>query len=287
MLGMSVGSLFVYFKPDLFPRERLFDNLVWISAAFAISVVLSSLSLITTLAPTGIANTLAMTVVVWLKMIIILLPPYIFAGMAVSLALTRSPWPVGLVYGVDLLGAASGCLIALVLLTWADSISALIAIAAFASVGSVSFSMARHRSGEIGPSLAVVGWLGRGRRPVILSVVFGLVAIGNAAIQPTAETGWLRGGLVLLHAKNALELSPPAITRWNSYSRVTASQSYVGPPGLWGPSPITPVQAVPERHLSLDGGETGVIDQFDGDLSKLDFLRYDNQPCLYNPSPRP
>ncbi len=35
--------------------------------------------------------------------------PYAFAGVTVSLALTRSPFPASLVYGVDLLGAALGC----------------------------------------------------------------------------------------------------------------------------------------------------------------------------------
>lgn len=97
MLGMSAGSLLIYFKSDLFPRERLFENLVWISTAFSISVVLSTLSLITTIAPSGVAGTLLMTAVVWLKLIFILLPPYVLAGMAISLALTRSPYPVGVV----------------------------------------------------------------------------------------------------------------------------------------------------------------------------------------------
>ena len=54
------------------------------------------------------------------------MPPYFFAGMAISLALTRSPWPVGLVYGVDLVGAATGCLLALGLMTWMDGVSALL-----------------------------------------------------------------------------------------------------------------------------------------------------------------
>ena len=43
MLGMTVGSLLVYFRSDLVPRGRLFESLVWISAAFAICVVLSTL----------------------------------------------------------------------------------------------------------------------------------------------------------------------------------------------------------------------------------------------------
>lgn len=58
MLGMTAGSLLVYFKPWLFTRERLFEHLAWISAAFAISIVLSTLSLITTVVDTGISNTL-------------------------------------------------------------------------------------------------------------------------------------------------------------------------------------------------------------------------------------
>src|SRR5205814_6865545 len=116
--------------------------------------------------------------VVWVKMIVILVPPYIFLGMAVSLALTRSPWPVGLVYGIDLVGAASGCLIILVLLNWADAISVLFAIASLAAVGSVCFSISRRRSGEIGSS-ATFSWLGRGWRPVIITAVFGFIAIAN------------------------------------------------------------------------------------------------------------
>src|SRR5215469_15869962 len=115
MLGMTAGSLLIYFRSDLFPSERLFENLTWIGTAFSISVVLSTLSLITTIVPSGIVNTLLMTGVVWLKLILILLPPYVLAGMAISLALTRSPFPVGVVYGIDLLGAASGCLIILLL----------------------------------------------------------------------------------------------------------------------------------------------------------------------------
>src|SRR5262245_36218795 len=99
MLGMTAGSLLIYFRTDWFPRERLFENLVWIGAAFSISVVLSTLSLITTIAPCGIANTLLMTSVVWLKLILILLPPYVLAGMAISIALTRSPYPHSVVLG--------------------------------------------------------------------------------------------------------------------------------------------------------------------------------------------
>ena len=135
-------------------------------------------------------------------------------------------------------------------------------------------------SGDVGPSLLAVGWLGNGTRPVILSVVFGLVAIGNAAIQPTAETDRLREGLVLLLAKNGLELSSPPIIRWNTFSRIMATESLVGPPQLWGQSTM-PVQVVPERYLNIDGSAATTMYKFDGDLSKLDFLRYDITNLAY------
>ena len=44
----------------------------------------------------------------WLELILIILPPYIFAGMAISLALTRSPWPVGIVYVCSVAHPATG-----------------------------------------------------------------------------------------------------------------------------------------------------------------------------------
>src|SRR5437763_14870791 len=72
MLGVTAGSLIVYFRPDLFSGNCVSGNLAWISAAFAIAVVLSTISLITTVTASGLANTWTMTAIVWLKMIIIL-----------------------------------------------------------------------------------------------------------------------------------------------------------------------------------------------------------------------
>ena len=48
MFGMTAGSLVVYFNPTFFAPERLFANAVWITAAFAVVVVLSTTMLIST-----------------------------------------------------------------------------------------------------------------------------------------------------------------------------------------------------------------------------------------------
>jgi spermidine synthase len=280
MLGMTAGSLFVYFKGQHFPPERLFENLAWISAAFSISVFLSTMSLITTIVGSGISNTFIMTAVVWFKLILILLPPYVLAGMAISLALTRGPVPVGVVYGCDLVGAASGCLITLLLLSWADAISVLIAIAAFGAIASVAFASARRVSGDSAPPVSALSGLGRGWRPAALAIFFGAIALGNAAIQPTTQAR-RHDGLVLLMSKNHTELTASAIVRWNTYSRIMASSPNVGTPALWGPSPTMPAASISQRALDIDGSAGTSMYQFDGDLKKLDFLRYDITNLAY------
>src|SRR6266542_1091139 len=97
MFGMTAGSLFVYFKSQLFVPNQLLDTLRWICSALSITVVLSALLMISTVVMV-VPRASAMSALLWLKLIIILVPPYFFAGMAISLALTRSPWSVGLVY---------------------------------------------------------------------------------------------------------------------------------------------------------------------------------------------
>jgi hypothetical protein len=280
MLGMTAGSLLVYFRSDLFPRERLLENLGWIAAGLSIAIVLATFSLITTIAGSGVSGTLIMTALVWLKLIVILLPPYVLAGMAISLALTRSPVPVGLVYGIDLLGAASGCLIILVLLSLADAVSVMFAIAALAAIGSIAFGAAQPTSEARRPRLLWASWLGRGWRPPLLAVVFGLIAIGNAMIQPTSPGRW-RDGLTLLMAKNRLELQSPEVVRWNTYSRIMVGPLDRSEPYLWGASPVLPASTVSQRYLNIDGDAATWMYQFDGDLKKIDFLKYDITNLAY------
>jgi spermidine synthase len=266
MFGMTAGALYVYFRAEQFPPEQLFRNLTWIGSAFAISVFLSALFLISTVVIS--VNYTALAVLLWLKLILILVPPYFFAGMAISLALTRSPFSVGLVYGVDMVGAASGCLVILALLNWIDAVSALITIAALAAVAAVCFALARR---GIGDTLApVTGLL---QRPLFLVLLFGLLAGGNAAIQPY--------GLVLTTVHNKLETGIPAALRWNSFSRVRADQEEMGAPSLWGPSPHTPDIQVSQRHMDIDGSAGTMMYRFDGDDSKIDFLRYDITNIAY------
>src|SRR5262249_32875921 len=157
--------------------ERLLAHLSWIASAFAVTTVLSTVILISTAVldpPIGI---------LMLKLIAALAPPYIFAGMGISLALTRSSWPVGLVYASDLAGAAAGCLVALVLMSLLDGISAMFMIAALSAAAAFAFRYGRDAIEQ--QAIALPKWALVLSKPA--GLLFGglaLFAIGNAIIQP-------------------------------------------------------------------------------------------------------
>ena len=275
MFGMTAGSLLVYFKAHLFPPQQLLANLSWIGSWFSVAVVVSTLLMIS-LAVVSTTHDPGMSVLAWLNMIAILVPPYVFAGMAVSLALTRSPWRVGLEYGVEMIGAASGCLIVLALLQWLDGISALIAVGAIAAAGAACFAGARKADipAVPAPGARQLAKFGPIRHPAALAALFAILAGVNTAIQPY--------GLRLSIAHNHIETdTTPSTIRWNSFSRVKASQDEVESPRMWGPSPKMPNTLVSERTMDIDGDAGTGINPFSGNLTELDFLRYDVTNLAY------
>ena len=249
----------------------MLEHLSWISWGFAVAIVISALTLISTVILADIRT--GMMIVLWLKTILVILPPFVFAGMAISLALTRSRWPIGLVYGVDLVGAASGCLLALALMSWVDGVSALFAVGAVAAAASACFRAAWRSTRATDASRPV--WLVG--RPGLLALLLAVLATGNAAMQP--------GGLAPLLVKNGLELGLPAAQEWNSFSRVRGEQVATGAPAMWGPSPLLPSLSVDQMTLTIDGavGKAAgtAMYRFGGNLADLGFLPYDVTNLAY------
>jgi hypothetical protein len=74
--------------------------------------------------------------------------PFVFSGVVVCLALTRFPKQVNRLYATDLVGAAFGCALLVVLFIVLDGPSLVIAIGAFAALAALSFAAdARSRRG--------------------------------------------------------------------------------------------------------------------------------------------
>ena len=118
MFGLTSGALLVYFDKFGLSGRPFAKNLTWVTSAYAVSIALCfAVQLTSVTCLVGSATFLLM----WLKLVVIISIPFVFAGMAVSLALTRSPFPIAVVYSVDLVGAASGCLAVLLLLDVMDA----------------------------------------------------------------------------------------------------------------------------------------------------------------------
>ncbi len=260
MLGMTAGAVWVYMRRERFTAEKLSTVLSDTSLLTAVSMpasVLVQFCLITTLLPT------LSSVVAWSLLMGAMTVPYVFAGITVSLALTRSPFPVSLVYGVDLLGAALGCAAVLGILNVLDGPTA--SLFAGLVAGGAALAFAHAASARERDALAARGtW----RKPACSILVLAALIPLDMAVPV---------GFKPMMVKDAFESGWTTRTeRWNSYSRIVAYPPAESPPYLWGPSPTMPGDIrTQQAALNIDGAAATVMHHFDGTRASIDFLKYD------------
>ena len=167
-------------------------------------------------------------------------------------------------YGVDLAGAAFGGLGALALISVTDGPSVVLWAAAMGAAASYAF--ARSAGGTRPVGSPALGWLAD-RRGLILGATC-LAALAN---------GLTDRGLVPQYVKGHFEGGPPLFLKWNSFSRVVMSDTYVDVPQMWGPSPTfsSAEWRLGQRHLNIDGEAGTVAYGLGGDIAKAEFLKYD------------
>src|SRR3954464_15949776 len=266
MFGLTAGAVWVYLRRQASRPDELSYDLSVASLAFALASVLALLFQLTivTSVPASI-----MAFVVWVQFAVALSLPFFFAGVVVSLALTRSPYAVGIVYGVDLCGAALGCLAALVLLNLVSGPSAALWIAALAAAGGLLFSGASPE-GAARPS-TIASRLHQRRWGLFgaLCVLAAANSLTTAGVRPTV-------------VKDKLERPEHiAYERWNSFSRITVDHSGKASPALWGRSSQLPPQEIEQRWMTIDGLAGTAVYRFTGKLDELSFLRYDVTNLAY------
>jgi hypothetical protein len=138
MFGLTAGAVWVYSGRERFTEETLSHDLAHFSVAFALTTTLAvivqmCLSPITALTMTAFAT--------WSILAICLALPFFFSGVTISLALTRSPFPIGRVHGVDMVGAAIGCLGVLFLLNATNGPAAVLWVSVVGAVAAKLFSV--------------------------------------------------------------------------------------------------------------------------------------------------
>jgi hypothetical protein len=268
MFGLTAGAVWVYLKGERFTAKTLSYDLAYFSGLFAFTTAVS-LAVQMTLAP--VITRIATTLSVWTELALCLSAPFFFAGVVVSLALTRSPLPVARVYGVDLVGAASGAVGALLLLAAADGPSAVFWVAVFAAAGAVAFSTS---------SIGTVPE----RKPPFHTWLWQRQWIFLALLVAALVNPYLEHGFQPIAVKGKFEFpSTHALRRWNSFSRVDVSPVFIGAPIMWGPSPkmFERRWQIEQVDLFIDGDAGTTAYRFDGNFAGVDFLKYDVTNLAY------
>jgi hypothetical protein len=117
--------------------------------------------------------------------------PFFFSGVVISLALTRSPFPIGRVYAVDLAGAAAGRLGVLAVLNFTDGPSAVLWVGAITALAAVSFS-ASEIGGEPASAMPLAGRLMRAK---VICAVLVVCAAANGITGKGLQPLFVKGKL--------------------------------------------------------------------------------------------
>lgn len=267
MFGMTAGAIAVYLRPKFFTDDRVTEHLTLFSFLFAIAIPISFLSLLCI--PFSEDTTSMVGLFSFALTYSVIAVPFFFSGVAVCLALTKYPTRVSALYAADLLGAAAGCILLIWLLGWTDGPTAVFAVAAVASLGSISFGFGGAR-----PKWLVA--------PVLLGLACAVFAVKHTGLAE-AGTPWL----YVKHVKGRVE-TRPEYERWNSFSRITVSwhenkkETPTAPVG-WSLSAVCDhKEPILQRGLLIDGLAGTVITRFDGDTSKLAYLKCDGTNLAHN-----
>jgi hypothetical protein len=263
MFGITAGTVWIYLRRDRFSEATLGYDLTWFTSALAVATAVCC-AIEMTLAPAATGKLAA--VLVWFEFAGCLAVPFFLSGVVVSLALTRSPYPIGRVYGVDLVGAAAGCLGAFALLNLTDGPSAVFWVAAVSALAAVCFS----GSGLGDPPAQAMPFA---RQLLRVKPIFLLLSLG-AFVNGTINIGFQP---IFVKGKLETAADAPIFTKWNTFSRVAVFALGQQAPILYGPSPeFNPNGwSIEQRVMNIDGDAATYSYRWDGDVAKAAFLRYD------------
>jgi hypothetical protein len=197
MFGMTVGALVVYLRPGWFPPAQLSHSMGASALLFGLAIVLSLFTqLVVPFAPGP--SLLGMYTVAFTYVVVAV--PFVFSGVCVTLALTRFPRQLSSLYGVDLLGAAAGCVLVIVALDITDGPTTVVGTALIACAAAAVFL-----AGPEGVRLRAAALVA----VTILSVFIAVNSLRIGEQAPLLRFQYVKGGY------------EPLFEKWNSFSRVT------------------------------------------------------------------
>ncbi|HTN27760.1 MAG TPA: class I SAM-dependent methyltransferase [Burkholderiales bacterium] len=251
MLGMTAGALAVQLRPVWFADSDVSKRLVQATWGMALALPIALVNLLAIPLPTSISVRTAYS---FLLFSAIAATPFLFAGVAVCLSLTRARFPIERSYFIDLLGAAAGCFGAILLLDSFDAPSAVLAISALIFVAAAAYA------GHAG----LAGWR---TRSLLFALGAAVLAAANASTLNGLQPVWVKGKLD--------DRSRVLAEIWNPISKIRVFQPGLTTPMMWGPS----ARWVPEKteniFVDIDNDAGTEVVKYSGDPRMLGYLRYD------------
>ncbi|HEY2250332.1 MAG TPA: hypothetical protein VGH74_04695, partial [Planctomycetaceae bacterium] len=250
MLGMTAAATTVFLNPQRFSAERLAPNLgrACLEFAIAVPVALALLCLIPVVLDASVMSALGLLAVTAACTL-----PFYFAGMAITLVLTKCSLPIGFVYASDLVGAAMGCLLVLGGLEFLDAPSLILLCGAIGAVAGAVYSWGRELRKLRALNLGVA---------IVLAAMTIVNAQSSRFIRPLVVKGRVQPATSYL------------LERWNSFSRIAVFPEMTTGANLWGPSPMTPREPLHQYYMHIDGEAGTVMRQFHS-RDDIEHLRYD------------
>ena len=263
MFGMAAGALQVYLQPRRFATANALDNLFRYSIYFGASAILCHLAVIYT--PLDISEGWSAASVAKMGLITLAVAiPFFFSGVVVTVALTQVKGNSGLIYAVDLVGAAVGSIACLPLLNALDITSATFVVAAIALFGVFLFQLAR---GGARPLL----WTAAGAAVIAAAIVNHSSSLGFRVFYPK--------GSPVSYEQDTLEF-------WTIHGQVLVFPYVEAGPFFWGPGEGAPViEGMQGQAMVIDGEAGTALTQWDGDRSNLDWPRFDVTSLPYHLRP--
>ncbi len=252
LLGLTVGALIVHLQPNRFRPETVRRDL-WITAlAFAVAVLVCfAIQLQIKFQPHATVRGVASAIGILLVISI----PFILSGMVVCLALTRFPDKVNRLYAADLVGAALGALVLVLLLNRIDAPSVVAAIGALGAVGALAFAL------DAGHARAVVA---AGIAGALLVSFTAVNALRHDDGDAPLDIKWIR----------EMPDGTYDFDGWSILARINVGEAS-GSLG-WGlSSELPPGTEVDRLRLTIDNVAGTDFIRYDGDPDSTDFLRYD------------
>jgi hypothetical protein len=243
LFGLSASGVYVYVLRRSFERRSTASLLTTHSLLFAAATVLALAALVRIRVGLNYSHE---NLVKMIAIYTLAACPFFTGGAVISLAITRLRAQVNVVYGADLIGAAAGCLLLLPLLNRFGAPGVVLLAAVFGGVAALLFSPATTMARTAVLAALAVGIPG------------GLQLMGSAPFDVSNTKG---------HDEDTV-----LFAKWNSFSRVAV---YDRSHGDWSLS-STYDGAKPEtRFMDIDSAASTPIVRFDGDLSKVEYLKYE------------